>query len=165
MRLQGSSDSRGSRRGRSRRRGRDCLFWWPVRPAVDGPIILISIDTLRADHLPTYGYTKVRTPAIDALSADGVVFERAYAHAPLTLPSHASIFTGRLPFEHGVRDNIGFNVKQGEAVLSGMLRRNGFSTGAVVSAYVLRKETGIDQVSISTTASSRRCLLKCQSRR
>jgi arylsulfatase A-like enzyme/Flp pilus assembly protein TadD len=120
-------------------------FWWPVRPAVDGPIILISIDTLRADHLPTYGYTKVRTPAIDALSADGVVFERAYAHAPLTLPSHASIFTGRLPFEHGVRDNIGFNVKQGEAVLSGMLRRNGFSTGAVVSAYVLRKETGIDQ--------------------
>ena len=76
---------------------------------VSGPIILISIDTLRADHLPAYGYTHVKTPAIDALAADGVVFERAYSHAPQTLPAHAALLSGRLPFENGVRDNVGFS--------------------------------------------------------
>src|SRR5204862_610341 len=74
---------------------------------VSGPIVIISIDTLRADHLPTYGYKNVRTPAIDALAADGVVFERAYSHAPQTLPAHASLLSGQLPFETGVRDNVG----------------------------------------------------------
>src|SRR5437879_2329332 len=72
---------------------------------VSGPIILISIDTLRADHLAAYGYKGLKTPAIDMLAADGVVFERAYAHAPQTLPSHAALLTGRLPFETGVRDD------------------------------------------------------------
>jgi arylsulfatase A-like enzyme/Flp pilus assembly protein TadD len=112
---------------------------------VSGPIIVISIDTLRADHLPAYGYKKVRTPAIDALAADGVVFERAYSHAPQTLPAHASILSGQLPFETGVRDNVGFTVKTGERLLPQMLRDRGFATGGVVSAYVLRKETGISQ--------------------
>jgi choline-sulfatase len=110
---------------------------------VSGPIIVISVDTLRADHLPVYGYTKVRTPAIDALAADGVVFERAYSHAPQTLPAHASLLSGRLPFETGVRDNVGFTVKNTERLLPQMLRDRGFTTGGVVSAYVLRKETGI----------------------
>ena len=110
---------------------------------VSGPIIIISIDTLRADHLPAYGYTKVKTPAIDALAADGVVFERAYSHAPQTLPAHASLLSGRLPFETGVRDNVGFTVKDSERMLPQMLRDRGFTTGGVVSAYVLRKETGI----------------------
>src|SRR6476660_10384143 len=82
--------------------------WSKLRSPSHGPLILISIDTLRADHLPTYGYGAVRTPAIDALAAGGVVFESAYAHAPQTLPSHVSILSGRLPFEHGVRDNVGF---------------------------------------------------------
>jgi arylsulfatase A-like enzyme/Tfp pilus assembly protein PilF len=112
---------------------------------VSGPIIVISIDTLRADHLPAYGYTKVRTPTIDALAQDGVVFERAYSHAPQTLPAHASILSGQLPFETGVRDNVGFTVKNGERLLPQMLRERGFTTGGVVSAYVLRKETGISQ--------------------
>ena len=110
---------------------------------VSGPIIVLSIDTLRADHLPAYGYKKVKTPAIDALAADGVVFERAYSHAPQTLPAHASLLSGRLPFETGVRDNVGFAVKDGERMLPQMLRDRGFTTGGVVSAYVLRKETGI----------------------
>lgn len=112
---------------------------------VSGPIILISVDTLRADHLPAYGYPNVKTPAIDALAADGVVFERAYSHAPQTLPAHASMLSGRLPFETGVRDNAGFTVKNGERLLPRMLRERGFTTGGVVSAYVLRKETGISQ--------------------
>src|SRR5436309_11945888 len=112
---------------------------------VSGPSGVISIDTLRADHLPAYGYKKVRTPAIDALAADGVVFERAYPHAPQTLPAHASLLSGRLPFETGVRDNIGFAIKPGERMLPQMLRDRGYSTAAVVSAFVLRKETGIGQ--------------------
>jgi choline-sulfatase len=119
------------------------VYFRATRPAEAGPIILISIDTLRADRLPAYGYTKVRTPAIDALVADGVLFERAYAHAPQTLPSHASMLTGLLPFEHGVRDNVGFALKPTERMLQQLLRERGYATGGFVSAYVLRKETGI----------------------
>jgi arylsulfatase A-like enzyme/Flp pilus assembly protein TadD len=119
------------------------LFFRTSRPAEAGPIILISIDTLRADRLPAYGYQKVRTPAIDALARDGVLFERAYAHVPLTLPSHASMLTGLLPFEHGVRDNVGFAVKPSARMLQHLLRDRGYATGGFVSAYVLRKETGI----------------------
>ena len=112
---------------------------------VNGPIILISIDTLRADHLPVYGYRRVKTPAIDALAADGAVFERAYSHATETLPAHASLLSGRLPFETGVRDNLGFTVKTGERLLPQMLRERGYTTAGVVSGYVLRKATGINQ--------------------
>jgi choline-sulfatase len=112
---------------------------------VNGPIILISIDTLRADHLPAYGYRKISTPAIDTLAADGTVFERAYSHSPQTLPAHVSLLSGRLPFETGVRDNVGFAVKTGERLLPQMLRERGFTTAGVVSAYTLRRETGIDR--------------------
>jgi len=71
----------------------------PVPPADAGaPVILISIDTLRADHLPVYGYRGVRTPAIDALRRDGILFENAYSHCPMTLPSHLSVLTGLLPY-------------------------------------------------------------------
>src|SRR6478672_3532352 len=119
--------------------------WGAAPSAADGPIILISIDTLRADHLPAYGYTHVRTPAIDALAADGVVFEHAYSHAPQTLPAHAALLSGRLPFETGVRDNVGFTVKTGERLLPQLLRERGYTTGGVVSSFVLRKETGIGQ--------------------
>src|SRR6202158_6073527 len=112
---------------------------------VSGPIIVISIATLRADHLPAYGYRNVKTPAIDALAADGTVFERAYSHSPQTLPAHASLLSGRLPFETGVRDNLGFVIKAGERLLPQMLRERGYATGGIVSAYVLRRETGISQ--------------------
>ncbi len=120
-------------------------FAWRARRAApfDGPIVLVSIDTLRADHLPAYGYQKVRTPAIDALAKDGVVFDRAYAQVPLTLPSHVSILSGQLPFETGVRDNMGFTVKPDQRMLPGMLENRGFATGGFVSAYVLRAATGI----------------------
>jgi arylsulfatase A-like enzyme/Flp pilus assembly protein TadD len=111
----------------------------------DGPIILISIDTLRADRLPAYGYEKVRTPNIDALAAQGVLFERAYAHAPQTLPAHASLLSGQLPFEHGVRDNVGFTLKPGHWSLQSALRSRGWATAAFVSAYVLRAQTGLGE--------------------
>jgi arylsulfatase A-like enzyme/Tfp pilus assembly protein PilF len=119
--------------------------WWHLRGPrpLPGPIILISVDTLRADHLPIYGYRHVETPAIDALAADGVVFEHAWTHSPLTLPAHTSILSGRLPFEHGVRDNLGFSVKPQVPLLPSLLKPAGYATAGVVSAYVLRRETGI----------------------
>ena len=117
----------------------------PSYSAADGPVILISIDTLRADHLPAYGYTKVRTPNIDALAAAGTLFERAYAHAPQTLPAHASILSGQLPFEHGVRDNVGFTVKPGQWFVQRGLQERGWPTGGFVSAYGLRAAVGLNQ--------------------
>ena len=120
-------------------------LWRPSSSPADGPIILISIDTLRADHLPAYGYTKVRTPNIDALAAAGTVFERAYAHAPQTLPAHASILSGQLPFEHGVRDNVGFTVKAGQWFVQRALQERGWPTAGFVSAYVLRAAVGLNQ--------------------
>jgi arylsulfatase A-like enzyme/Flp pilus assembly protein TadD len=115
------------------------------RGAVDprAPIILISIDTLRSDHLPAYGYTRVATPAIDAFSADSVVFERAYSQCPLTLVSHASVFTGLMPAAHGIRDNIGYQLDSRAKTLAEILRTHGYATGGAVSAVVLRGETGI----------------------
>ena len=74
------------------------------------PIILISVDTLRSDHLPAYGYEGVETPANDGLRGDGILFERAYTHVPLTLPAHVTLLTGLLPPSHGVRDNLGYTV-------------------------------------------------------
>jgi arylsulfatase A-like enzyme/Tfp pilus assembly protein PilF len=120
--------------------------WWGFHSGKrDGPIVVISIDTLRADHLPLYGYRSVRTPAIDALARDAVVFDRAYSHSPQTLPSHTSILSGRLPFQHGVRDNVGFRVKSSERLLPALLRSRGYLSGGFVSAYVLRRDTGIAQ--------------------
>jgi arylsulfatase A-like enzyme/Tfp pilus assembly protein PilF len=107
-------------------------------------VILISIDTLRADHLPAYGYSQVETPHIDRLRADSVLFENAYSHSPLTLPSHLSVLTGLLPYEHGVRNNVGYRFDGGRhATLPVYLKQRGYSTGAAVSAYVLRGKTGI----------------------
>lgn len=112
----------------------------PERP----PIILISVDTLRADRLPMYGYRGVETPALDALRADSILFENAWAHSPLTLPSHATMLTGLLPAEHGVRDNTGFRLSSGASTLGSLLRSAGYETGAAVSAFVLRKATGMN---------------------
>jgi arylsulfatase A-like enzyme/predicted Zn-dependent protease len=112
---------------------------------LDGtPIILISVDTLRPDRLPAYGYDGVQTPAIDRLRRDGILFERAYTHVPLTLPSHTSLLTGLLPPDHGVRDNLGYTIDpSGPPLLQQTLKEAGYATGAGVSAYALRRSTGI----------------------
>jgi choline-sulfatase len=113
------------------------------------PVVLISIDTLRADHLPAYGYRGVETPAIDALRRDAVLFERAYSHTPLTLPSHTSLLTGLLPAVTGVRDNVGYaldpaRIRSGEVpYLPQILKDHGYATGGAVSAYVLQGKTGL----------------------
>ncbi|MEA2561830.1 MAG: hypothetical protein QOH06_3334 [Acidobacteriota bacterium] len=115
-------------------------------PYKKAPIILISVDTLRSDRLPAYGYGKVKTPAFDAFRQDSVLFERAYSHVPLTLPSHSTILSGRLPGEHGVRDNSGylFDAKR-TPYLPKILKEAGYKTGAAVSTFVLRAETGLAQ--------------------
>ena len=107
------------------------------------PIILISIDTLRSDHLPAYGYSKVQTPAIDQFRADSILYDRAYSHAPLTLVSHASMFTGLLPAEHGIRDNSGYTLDPKVKTVAELAKTKGYDTGGAVSAIVLRGETGI----------------------
>jgi arylsulfatase A-like enzyme/tetratricopeptide (TPR) repeat protein len=113
---------------------------WP-----DAPIVLVSIDTLRADHLALYGYERGATPHLDALGQEAVVFEDVYSHCPLTLPAHASMLTGLLPPRHGVRDNAGFTLGPEAGTLASRLHRAGFATGAAVSSYVLRAGTGIAQ--------------------
>jgi len=117
-----------------------------VKPSPDAPVVLISIDTLRSDHLPAYGYAKGATPAIDALRREGVLFERAYSHVPLTLPSHSSILTGMLPSQHGVRDNLGYRLDAAKLpYLPRLLHERGYATGGAISAFVLRAETGLAQ--------------------
>ncbi|HEX7708290.1 MAG TPA: sulfatase-like hydrolase/transferase, partial [Thermoanaerobaculia bacterium] len=113
--------------------------------SAETPIFIISIDTLRSDRLPMYGYSGVATPHLDSLRNDGILYEHAYAHTPLTLPSHASMFTGLLPAEHGVRDNIGFPLGEEMPTIAEVLRDRGYATGAAVSAWVLRKATGMDR--------------------
>jgi choline-sulfatase len=110
----------------------------------NAPVILISIDTLRADHLRVYDAKGVATPAIERLVGDGIVFDNAYAHVPLTLPSHVTMLSGRLPYENGVRSNIGYRFEQNlDATLPRLLSQRGYATGAAVSAYVLRRSTGL----------------------
>jgi arylsulfatase A-like enzyme/Tfp pilus assembly protein PilF len=114
-----------------------------VGPYPDAPVVLVSIDTLRADHLALYGYRDGATPALDRLGREGIVFDDVYSHCPLTLPAHASLLTGLLPPRHGVRDNIGFSLAASHATLATRFRAAGRPTGAAVSAYVLRSATGI----------------------
>jgi len=108
-------------------------------------VILISIDTLRSDRLPPYGYTEIEAPAFDRFAAQAVLFESAWTHYPLTLPAHASLMTGLLPPDHGVRDNLGFRLPDKAVTLAERMRASGYRTLGVVSSTVLRKETGIAQ--------------------
>lgn len=117
-----------------------------LEAAAGAPIVLISIDTLRSDHLPAYGYAGVATPAIDRLRGDGVLFARAYSPVPLTTPAHTSMMTGLLPPNHGVRDNAGYRLADdGPTTLAAGLAALGYRTGAAISSYTLRAATGLDR--------------------
>jgi len=108
-------------------------------------LLLISIDTLRADRLGSYGYAEAATPRLDALGARGLRFEQATTVAPLTLPAHASLLTGTFPAAHGVRDNVGFDLADQQVTLAETLRGEGYRTGAFVGAFVLDSRFGIHQ--------------------
>ncbi len=107
------------------------------------PVVLVSIDTLRSDRVGCYGYAKAATPSLDGLAREGVLFADAFSHCPLTLPAHASLFTGLLPPAHGVRDNLGFTLDTKHRTLARRFQEKGYATGGAVSAYVLRGATGI----------------------
>ncbi|HWR52902.1 MAG TPA: sulfatase-like hydrolase/transferase [Bryobacteraceae bacterium] len=108
-------------------------------------VVLVTIDTLRADRLGCYGYAKVETPNLDRLAQRGTLFENAVAQAPLTAPSHASMFTGVYPTVHKVRDTGGFVLARTETTLAEMLQQQGWETAAFVGSSVLKKRFGFDQ--------------------
>ena len=104
----------------------------------------ITIDTLRADALGSYGGSAA-TPALDRLAAEGVRFDFAHAHAVVTLPSHASLLTGQYPFQHGLRDNLGYRLPPGARTAATLLKQAGYATAAFVSAFPLHSRFGLNQ--------------------
>ncbi len=116
----------------------------PVRREPGLSILLITIDTLRADALGSYGALGAETTWLDRVAAGGVRFERAYAHNTVTLPSHANILSGRYPLEHGIRDNSGFRFPSDMATLATTLAARGYRTGAFVSAFAVDSRFGLD---------------------
>jgi arylsulfatase A-like enzyme/cytochrome c-type biogenesis protein CcmH/NrfG len=116
--------------------------WLSRRPS---NLLVVTLDTVRADHVGAYGYAPARTPRLDALAARGLRFERAATVTPLTLPAHASLFTGTFPARHGVRDNGGYYLGAEQETLAEVLRGRGYRTGGFVSAFVLDSRWGIDQ--------------------
>ena len=109
----------------------------PLRPTTARHLVVVSIDTLRADHVGAYGDAAAETPHLDGLARDGAMALRASAHVPLTRPSHVTLFTGRLPTETGIRDNISPALVPDVPLLAEVLKRAGFRTGAFVSSVVL----------------------------
>lgn len=108
-------------------------------------LVVVTLDTTRADFIGAYGATTVKTPALDRLAREGTLFSQAMSSAPLTLPAHSSMFTGRFPPEHGVRDNGGFYLAPDQTTLAEMLKARGFATGAFIAAFVLDGKWGLDQ--------------------
>ncbi len=124
------------------------VFWvqTPAQaaPATPPDVVLVTIDTLRADALGFAGNRRAVTPVLDRLAAAGRVYSNAHAHNVVTLPSHANILTGLYPYQHGIRDNTGFRLAAAVPTLATVLRGAGYSTAAFVGAYPLDSEFGLD---------------------
>jgi arylsulfatase A-like enzyme/Tfp pilus assembly protein PilF len=118
---------------------------WRQRQPRPLNVLLVSIDTLRADRLGSYGYGRAQTPVLDGLAARGVRFAQATTVAPLTLPAHASLLTGTFPAFHGVRDNGQFYLADDQVTLAEALAARGYRTGGFVGAFVLDRRWGIAQ--------------------
>src|SRR5579864_6610218 len=114
-----------------------------VKPAPN--VVVITIDTLRADHLGCYGYKQIRTPNIDALASEGARFERAYTPVPVTLPAHTVIFTGTYPTLSGMHDFSGNKLNPNQPTLASVLKQHGYTTGGVVGSAVLDSRFGLNQ--------------------
>ena len=116
----------------------------PARPSYPGAnLLLITIDTLRADRLGAYGYGAARTPVLDGLAARGMLFEQAFSPTPLTLPAHSTLMTSVYPAVHGVRDNGSSGLSTDVETLAERLAAAGYETGAFVAAYVLDSRWGL----------------------
>jgi arylsulfatase A-like enzyme/Tfp pilus assembly protein PilF len=138
------------------------LAWWLQRPPrneaqararvlrqdprpQDLNVLIVTLDTLRADRLGCYGYRGIATPHIDGLAREGVVFEHLTSSVPLTFPAHASLFTGLIPPHHRVRDNGGFFLDESHTTLAERFKEAGYATGAFVAAWVLEARWGLAQ--------------------
>lgn len=119
-------------------------YWWFTRPSRPN-VLLITLDTTRADRIGAYGYQSARTPILDQFARDGVLFERACTPAPLTLPVHASLMTGLYPPEHGLRTNGYGSLSAVRTTLSEILAAAGYDAGAFVASFVLDKKFGLNQ--------------------
>jgi arylsulfatase A-like enzyme/Flp pilus assembly protein TadD len=127
------------------------ILWWTttrqatfeIAPGADRNILLVTIDTLRADALSSYG-GKAATPRLDAIAARGARFTFAHSHAVVTLPSHTTLLTGLYPYEHGVRDNNGYRVRTDQPLLATRLKSAGFATGAFVGGFPLDQRFGLN---------------------
>ncbi len=116
-----------------------------AEPEVPPSLLLVTLDTTRADRIGAYGREDAQTPTLDRLAREGVLFESAVAPTPITLPSHASILTGVAPPAHGVRDNGLFSLRPEAELVSEVLRANGWRTGAFLGSAVLHPTHGLDQ--------------------
>src|SRR5437773_2089984 len=133
------------------------IFWWAIAPSIPPAamagvpqshnltpnVLLITIDTVRADHIGCYGAKQVQTPTTDSLARDGILFERAISQVPLTWPSHAVILTGTYPFQNGVQDFTGQPLARQLRSVAQAFKQHGYATGAVVSAFVLDRSWGL----------------------
>ena len=124
-------------------------IWFLRRPGFSPKqirhIVLISIDTCRADHLSCYGYYRKTTPNIDCLAQEGVLFENVISPVPITLPAHGSMLTGTIPPYHGVHDNIDYRLSESNVTLAEILHQSGFTMGAIVGAIVMDSNLGLSQ--------------------
>src|SRR5437660_3710536 len=124
-----------------------CFLRVPPRFAAGNPatnVVIVTIDTLRADHLGCYGYKHIRTPNIDALAADGVRFERAYTPVPVTLPAHTAIFTGSYPMLSGIHDFSANKLNPQQPTLASALKEHAYSTAAIIGSAVLDSRFGLN---------------------
>lgn len=117
---------------------------WQSGDATGLNVLLVTLDTVRADRLGCYGYEQADTPTFDSLAERGVLFDDAVTSVPLTLPSHATILTGLSPRAHGVRENGRYRLSEGHATLAGELRAHGYDTAAFVGCFVLDARFGLD---------------------
>jgi arylsulfatase A-like enzyme/tetratricopeptide (TPR) repeat protein len=119
--------------------------FWASEGVAKPNVVLITLDTTRADHLACYGNANIRTPVIDALAARGVLFEQAATATPLTLPSHCTIMTGMYPTYHGVRVNGNTALGEEQTTLAELFKGRGYATGAFIAAFVLDGRWGLKQ--------------------
>ncbi|MHC4531045.1 MAG: sulfatase [Planctomycetota bacterium] len=123
------------------------LVWlrrWSESGGIDN-VVLISVDTCRADYLGCYGQTRRTTPNIDQIAGQGVIFKNVVTAVPMTLPAHCSMLTGTIPPYHGVHDNLDYRLAESEVTLAEILKEHGFVTGGIISASVLSSQFGIGQ--------------------
>ena len=113
--------------------------------AKDMNLLIITLDTMRADRIGAYGYKKANTPHLDGLAKQGIMFSDCYSPVPLTLPAHCSLFTGLYPLGHRVRDNGTFLLSNAEITLAEMMKNKGYNTYAVIASFVLLAQFGLDQ--------------------